>query len=55
MEELQTAYILKRLRWKERISVRAIEISREIVGGYQVWLEEKLEKTVWSSRGGQLV
>ncbi|KAJ4332294.1 hypothetical protein N0V95_009692 [Ascochyta clinopodiicola] len=50
MNELQVAYILKCLCWKERIGARAIEVRREAAEGYQAWLEEKLDRTVWSEQ-----
>lgn len=48
MKELQIAYISKCLRWKEEIKARTIEVSKNAANKYQTWLNERLEKTVWS-------
>ncbi|KAJ4331904.1 hypothetical protein N0V87_008797 [Didymella glomerata] len=48
MKELQVAYILRCLRWKESNGAQAIEVRREAAEGYQAWLKGRLEETVWS-------
>ncbi|KAJ8117417.1 hypothetical protein OPT61_g1373 [Boeremia exigua] len=47
MKELQIAYILKCIQWKSRIGAQAIELRQEAAKQHQVWLEEKMGKTVW--------
>lgn len=47
MKELQIAYIMECIRWKEYVNAPAIEVSEEAIRAYQDWLVKKLEKTVW--------
>lgn len=47
MKELQIAYIVKCITWKERIGAKAIEVSREATSQYQKWLSRKMKQTVW--------
>lgn len=48
MKELQLEYIMKCLRWKDRVNAQAIEVGQEAMVRYQRWLDSKMDQTVWS-------
>ena len=47
MKEVQITYTIRCLRWKGICGVPAIEVSEKATVEYQVWLKDKMGKTVW--------
>jgi hypothetical protein len=47
MKEIQIAYIMKCLKWKQYLGAKAIEVSSEATQQYQSWLQRKMKRTVW--------
>ncbi|WP_227982688.1 flavin-containing monooxygenase [Nocardia spumae] len=49
MKEEQIAYIMRCLRWRNRIGAAAIEVRADAMAAYRRWIDEALAATVWSS------
>ncbi|MGK8523952.1 flavin-containing monooxygenase [Nocardia asteroides] len=47
MKELQIDYILRCLRWRERIGAAAVEVRAAAMQAHQQWIERAVAKTVW--------
>lgn len=49
MKELQIAYIMRCLRWKDKVCARSVEVSQEATIEYHGWLAKEMEQTVWAT------
>lgn len=47
MKERQIDYIIRCLRWRERIGAAAIEVTEAAMRAHQQWLEQAVAETVW--------
>ncbi|MGK8488606.1 flavin-containing monooxygenase [Nocardia asiatica] len=47
MKELQIDYIIRCLRWRDRIGATAIEVRAAAMRAHQQWIERAVAKTVW--------
>ncbi|MBF6336714.1 NAD(P)/FAD-dependent oxidoreductase [Nocardia abscessus] len=51
MKEHQIDYIIRCLRWRDRIGAAAIEVRAAAMRAHQQWIERALAKTVWPATG----
>lgn len=46
--ESQIAYIMDALRWMRSAGVQSVDVKPDALEGWNAWLQEKLEETVWA-------
>ncbi|KAK3356842.1 putative monooxygenase [Lasiosphaeria hispida] len=47
MKEVQVAYIMRCLRWKQEMGADAVEVKKGAMAGYREWLDGKMKRTIW--------